>query len=294
MIGLGWTGLVAVRREGLPLRRVMHEEGWQWQGEARLQLGRIGSQPVALAEVLPGPVNAALGAQALIIHHGVSRLISFGSAGALDAVLSPGDRVIGQRAVSHDAGVFLGQGFEPSGIMGRDGRGQAGYRRAFEAAPELVARALQVAADLEGRTHTGTIVTGNQVVFSTTRRRWLRQTFDALAVDMEAAAVAQVAVAYGLPWVAIRAISDTADDRWILDYKRLRRHIDDGSPAWRYRVQRWLYLLSHPLALRRLSRLRRGLRLASARASQLVAAMFLAATGPGLRRIDSGHRGERG
>jgi adenosylhomocysteine nucleosidase len=219
-------------------------------------------------------VNAALGTQALITRCGVACLIGFGSAGALDGNLKPGDLVIAQRAVAHDAGVFLGHRFQPSGIMGRDRRGRVGLCRAFEADPDLVALGRSAAQKLDVPLQPGTVVTGNQAIFSTARKRWLRQTFDALVVEMETAALAQAAAAHRLPWVAVRAISDRAGDDLVLDYSRLQFYLGDGRPAWRQQVSRGFYLLTHPTARRRLHRLRRGLALASEQASRLVEMML--------------------
>ena len=271
----GRTGLVAVPREIRPLYELLDQEGDERYGASVLRFGPAGGRPVALAEVPPGPVNAALGAQALVTHCRVTTLLSFGSAGALAGSLSTGDLVIAQRAIAHDAGSFLGHRFEPSGIVGRGGQGRIGWRRSFEADPGLVALALDAARRLGVCVHTGTVVTGNQAIFSTARRRWLHRTFDALAVEMETAAVAQVAVAHELPWVAVRAISDAASDELILDPGRLRFYLDDGRPAWRFQAGRWAYLLSHPVAWRRLRQLRRGLARASEQASRLVADMLL-------------------
>jgi len=254
----------------------LQEEKRERLGGAILHTGRIAGQPVVLADVLPGPVNAALGAQALIIRFGVGSLVSVGSAGALDPALAPGDLVVARRTIAHDAGVFLGRRFDPAGVMGRDGQGRVGYRRAFVADPDLVASALAAARLLDGRVYAGTVVTGNQAIFSTARKRWLRQTFDALAVEMEMAAVAQVAVAHRLPWVGVRAISDAADDDLVLDFGRLRVYLDGDRPAWQYRLGRWFYLLTRPEICRKLRRLQRGLTLASERAAYLVEAMLRA------------------
>jgi hypothetical protein len=169
--------------------------------------------------------------------------------------------------------VFLGHRFEPSGVMGRDEAGQIGYRRDFQADPDLVQRALAAAYSFEGSVYTGTVVTGNQVIFSTARKRWLHHTFDALGVEMETAAVAQVAVAHGIPWGAIRTVSDSAGDDFVLDYSRLRIYLDDERPAWRRQLGRRWYLLTHPTHRRRLSHLRKGLALASERSAKVVEAM---------------------
>lgn len=274
MSACGPIGLVAVEREAHPLLEHIRERKVERQGEALLHQGQLGGRQVVLAKVLPGPVNAALGAQALAVCHGVRCLIGFGSAGALDPSLSAGDVIIARRTVAHDAGAFLGQRFVPGGVMGRDELGRAGHRRTFEADRDLVAQALDAAGTLDGRVYAGTIATGNQAIFSTARRRWLWETFNALAVEMETAAMAQVAVAYRLPWVAVRAISDMAGDELILDYTRIRIHLDDAEPAWRHLARRWRYLLSHPGAWRTLRRLRRGLASASGKAARVVEVMI--------------------
>ena len=274
MADSGRTGLVAVPQESGPLLgKLQNAESILW-GETILHTGRISDHAVALAEILPGPVNAAIGAQALVACYGVSRLLSFGSAGALDPALAPGDLVIAHKAVAHDAGMFLGRRFKPGGVIGRDNSGRIGHRRAFTADPGLVQLALNAAETLPGHVVVGTVATGNQFVGSTARKRWLHQTFGAAAVEMETAAVAQVAVAHRLPWIAIRAISDVAGDDLILDYERLRIYLDDDTPAWRYGARRWFYLLTHLGDLGRLRRLRRGLALAAGRAGWLVAEML--------------------
>jgi len=277
MSDLGQIGLVAVHPELRPLLEVVECQGQEQHAGMIFRTGLAGRQPVALAEVLIGPVNAALGAQALVLRHGVSGLVSFGSAGTLECRVSAGDLVIASQVMAHDAGFFLGHEFDPSGVMGRDQQGRIGYRRAFEADPGWVVRAQSAAQRLDIQAvHTGTVVTGNQAIFSTARKRWLRQTFDAVAVDMESAAVAQVAVAYGLPWLAVRAISDTADEDWCLDFGRLRTYLDTGQAAWWQWWRRVSYLLAHPGAWQRLRRLKRGLGVASRRASLLVEEMLRA------------------
>jgi adenosylhomocysteine nucleosidase len=274
MDALGPVGLVAISREICPLLDSLPEPVADRWGETTLYQATLAGRPVALAEVLPGPVNGALGAQALIARFHVNALISFGSAGALDPSLKPGDLIIAQRAIAHDAGAFVGSHFDATGIMGRDGSGRVGFRHHFEANPYVVSLATRTARSLGMTARTGTVVTGNQVILASARNRYLRHKFGADVVEMETAAIAQVAVAHGLPWGAVRAVSDTASDEYILDYGRLRVYLDDGRPAWRQQLARLFYLASHPTARKRLSRLRQGLALASSQAADLVAAML--------------------
>ena len=48
---------------------------------------------------------------------------------------------------------------------------------------------------------------------------------DALAVEMEGAAVAQVCADYGVPFAALRTISDRADDDAHADFSRFIRQV---------------------------------------------------------------------
>jgi adenosylhomocysteine nucleosidase len=62
------------------------------------------------------------------------------------------------------------------------------------------------------RVHRGLIVSGDQFVASATAVDLLRAGLpDALAVEMEGAAIAQVCYEYGVPCAVVRTISDTAD-----------------------------------------------------------------------------------
>jgi 5'-methylthioadenosine/S-adenosylhomocysteine nucleosidase len=269
------VGLVAVQYEAQPLRTWLEEEGRERLGDATLRLGRIAGRRVALAEVLVGPVHAALGAQALILRHRVDCLISFGSAGALTPTLGVRDLVAARRVAHHDAGIDLGSGFIPLGVMSQGRAGRASYRRGYDADPDLLARALAAAERLGTPAQAGMVVSGSGTLFSPDRRRWLGQTYGAIAVDMESAAVAQTALAHNLPWVAVRAISDVAADE-PFDFSRLLIYLDGARPYWRQSAARWLYLLAHPVVLRRALRLQHGLSVAARRAAEWVTAMLRA------------------
>jgi hypothetical protein len=119
----------------------------------------------------------------------------------------------------------------------------------------------------------GTIVTGDQVVFSQEKKEWLHRTFEALAVEMEGAAVAQVAAANGRPWLVVRAISDQADASTGFDFTPLLDYLDDPRSRWD-RIRGWgrklWYLLSNPSITPRRLRMRRNVHLAAENAARLV------------------------
>jgi adenosylhomocysteine nucleosidase len=65
----------------------------------------------------------------------------------------------------------------------------------------------------EPRVHRGLSISGDQFVASATGVEALRDALpDALAVEMEGAAIAQVCHEYGVPCAIVRTVSDTADD----------------------------------------------------------------------------------
>jgi nucleoside phosphorylase len=58
----------------------------------------------------------------------------------------------------------------------------------------------------------GRLVSGDSFIASTAKRKWLRETFHADAVDMVSAGIARVCEANGVPCVIIRTLSDNADE----------------------------------------------------------------------------------
>ena len=95
------------------------------------------------------------------------------------------------------------------------------------------------------RVHEGLILSGDRFVATSAESEALRQRLpDGLAVEMEGAAVAQVCHDYGLPFVAMRTISDRADDAAHTDFTRFVEQV-----ASHYSVamlDAWLEGLSQP------------------------------------------------
>jgi nucleoside phosphorylase len=71
------------------------------------------------------------------------------------------------------------------------------------------------------KVHRGLLVSGDRFVSTAIESEALRRSLpDALAVEMEGAAVAQACRDYGVPFVAMRTISDRADDEAHGDFAR--------------------------------------------------------------------------
>lgn len=93
---------------------------------------------------------------------------------------------------------------------------------AFEANGELVQIAQKAAAEIdEIQVVTGLIATGDSFMSDPKRVEAIKDKFVNLqAVEMEAAAIAQVAYQFGIPFVIIRALSDIAGKESDLSFEQ--------------------------------------------------------------------------
>lgn len=184
--------------------------------------GDLDGTPVCLGMTGIGKVNAAVSATQMCERTSPALLVFTGVAGGLDPSLDIGDVVIAESLIQHDAGV-LGDdgiatyqaghipffnptddlGFHPSGRL-RDAVGTA----VANAPPDLI----------DGRITFGTILTGDQFLESDRERQRLWERFSAQAIEMEGAAVAQVAARYDLDHLAIRTLSDRAGQASSVDF----------------------------------------------------------------------------
>jgi adenosylhomocysteine nucleosidase len=76
------------------------------------------------------------------------------------------------------------------------------------------------------RLHRGLVVSGDRFVSTTAESRVLQDALPhALAVEMEGAAIAQVCHDYGVPFAAVRTVSDRADDAAHGDFTRFIQEV---------------------------------------------------------------------
>lgn len=132
-----------------------------------------------------GSAAAAAAAQALV-DSGVSALMTFGMAGGLDPALKPGSVVI------------------PCELLSSDGARYAACRSWRE---RVAAAVSPLCAVTEGN-----LLTGTQPIDTPAEKAAALRSTGAAAVDMESAAVAEVAAEHNLPFIAVRVIVDTAAD----------------------------------------------------------------------------------
>jgi adenosylhomocysteine nucleosidase len=135
--------------------------------------------------------EAATRAARSLVDAGAASLVSWGVAGALDPLLRAGDLVLPREVITRDSLRFAAS---------------AAWRDALAATlARLSATGFSVVD--------GVLLTTTTAIDSVEDKAEALRTTLAVAVDMESAAVAQVAAARALPFIAVRAIVDTAADR---------------------------------------------------------------------------------
>lgn len=194
-------------------------------------LGTLAGQPVVAVLSGIGKVAAAITATLLVDHYQVERMLFIGVAGGLGAGVQVGDVVVAGALLQHDMDASpLFPRFEvPLYGRARFATDAALSARLGAAARQVLARASDtLGADAVAEfalhapaVHRGLVVSGDRFVATSAESAALRQALpEALAVEMEGAAVAQVCHDYGLPFAALRTVSDRADDSAHVDFMR--------------------------------------------------------------------------
>jgi adenosylhomocysteine nucleosidase len=239
-------GLIsAIAEETAILRGRLDPAAPEAHAGVQFQPGRLDGISAVLVETGIGKVNAALIATVLLERFGVRALLFTGVAGGLDPSLGVGDVVLADLLIQHDYGAILDERIEPY----RPGALPFGPRRAalgFEPPPSLLhdARAALVGLDLpempaaatggaarRPRLVSGAILSGDQFLACEKTRARLFAEHGALAIEMEGGAVAQVAEAYGRPWLVVRAISDLAGRESARDFTAFAEAAAAGAAA---------------------------------------------------------------
>ena len=215
--------------------------------------GHLGGQAVVAVLSRIGKVAAATTTTVLLERFGVRAVVFTGVAGGLAPGVAVGDVVVATELLQHDldaSPIFPRYEVPMTGIS-RFGADAAIGDALAEAARELLrdpaaligAMAVRAFGLATPRVHRGLIVSGDRFVATAAESAALRAALpDALAVEMEGAAVAQVCHDYGVPFAAVRTISDRADDAAHVDFMRF---IDAVAAHYSVEiVRRWFALLS--------------------------------------------------
>jgi adenosylhomocysteine nucleosidase len=231
------TAIVAALHDELAsVLALMPDERKQVIGGREFWVGHLHGQDVVAVLSGIGKVAAATTATLLIQHFGVNRIVFTGVAGGLGAGVQVGDVVLARSLLQHDMDASpLFPRHEVPGYGCSVFRTDPALTDALELACERMLHALpeQLSDDTRERfglqaprLHQGLIVSGDRFVATTAESQALqRELTEALAVEMEGAAFAQVCHDFNIPLAVVRTISDRADDAAHVDFPRFLREV---------------------------------------------------------------------
>ncbi|MFL5308234.1 MAG: hypothetical protein ACJ8F1_23685 [Polyangia bacterium] len=195
---------------------------------ARVNGGRLGGQEVELVVTGDGARNARAGAQRALAAGRVDALVVLGVSGALTPALATADLIVGARVKDEE-----GRTYEAAADR------VAAIARTTGGRPALVMSARKIADTVEEKTRLA-------------RLAELEADGRPAVVDLESAAYVAAAEEARVPWVVLRAVSDTAREALP---GILNRSADSSGSVNRGRVLRGLFsdpgALPHLLTLRK-------------------------------------------
>ena len=233
----------AMHQELAALLACMPDEAPLVRAGRSFWIGHLDGHEVVAVLSGVGKVAAAATATLLAGELGVEFAIFTGTAGGLHPEARVGDVVVADALLQHDmdasplfprhevpfygtdrfatdpglskalaeaAGAVLEAAARPHEGAGDD-----------DAAEGLSAAGLAAFGIASPRLHRGLVLSGDRFVATAAESEALRQRLPAaLAVEMEGAALAQVAFDFGLPFAVVRTVSDRADDAAHVDFMR--------------------------------------------------------------------------
>ena len=201
------TAIVSAMHEELSaVLALLPDEQKQAAAGRDFWVGHLHGKEVVAVLSRIGKVAAATTATVLIERFAVDRILFTGVAGGIARGVQRGDVVVADAFLQHDldASPIFPRYEVP--LYGTDRFGtDAALTQELLAA---VKRALP-----STRLHRGLVASGDRFVSSAAESQALMRALpDVLAVEMEGAAFGQVCRDYGVPFAAVRTISDRADD----------------------------------------------------------------------------------
>ncbi len=232
--------LSALREEQDGLLHAMTEPQKTRRASRTFWRGKLDGHDVVLALSRIGKVAAAATTATLLEHFGVRAVLFTGVAGGVGQGVAVGDVVIASGFVQYDmdaSPIFPRFEVPATGKMVFPTDATWSQRLLHAAQSSGIASTV---GNRNAATHSGLIATGDRFIASADEARAITQSLnavglDALAVEMEGAAVAQVCADYGIPMAAMRTISDRADATAHGDFAEF---VQNTASVYAYRIIR--------------------------------------------------------
>lgn len=199
--------IVAMDEEREAIVKIMTDVETEQLYNLRFIKGRIQGKNCILVKSGIGKVNAARTTQVMIQNFDLQYVINLGAGGAINGMLKIGDVLIGKQIVQHDFDITA---------FGHSKGYITGIGNAIICDRNLVDEIEQIIKSIPERSYQiklGIIATGDIFCTEAWMKDKIRAKFSADVVDMECAAIGQVCYLDNIPFMAIRAISDTPNGR---------------------------------------------------------------------------------
>jgi adenosylhomocysteine nucleosidase len=228
--------MAAMHEELAALLALMPDEHKEVVAGREFWVGHLEGREVVAVLSRIGKVAAATTATLLADRYQAEELLFTGVAGGLAGHIRVGDVVIADALLQHDLDaspifprwevpLYGCSRFQPDAEMSERLRSASAAVLA-DAPVHLGADLLAAFGIATPALHAGLIVSGDRFVSTAVESAALRTALpQALAVEMEGAAVAQVCHDMGLPCAVLRTISDRADDSAHVDFNAFIREI---------------------------------------------------------------------
>lgn len=184
------------------------------------QLRTLSDENIVVRKTGIGKVNAAINATLLINDFHPDLIVSSGCAGGASVNLDVMDVVVSTQIAYHD--VYCAVEGEEYGRV-------QGLPRYFKSPQSAVDIALSL--QHTGKIHSGLIASGDWLVDTTAKMREILDIYpDAIAIDMESAALAHTCYLFNVPFVSFRVISDVPiKENSINQYTNFWETVSDNS-----------------------------------------------------------------
>lgn len=208
-------GIVAAMQEEFEeIERKMTNAEIKRIKDLRFLVGKIGEKECILVQCGVGKVHAARTTQVMIDNFELESIINVGVAGSINDTLNIGDVVIGKYVVQHDFDITA---------FGHSKGYISGIGNNIKCDEEMILKFNEMMKNITERNYQiklGVVATGDIFCTDIAMKDKIHANFDADVVDMECAAIAQVAYLNNVPFVVIRSVSDTPNGENEADFEQ--------------------------------------------------------------------------
>ena len=172
-----------------------------------------------------GKVFAAVCTQTMILRFAPDVIINTGVAGSLTGSLNCCDIAVATSVVQHDVDTTaLG---DPRALV--SGINKINFECDKKMLSELESLRDTAEKALGIKCVGGVIVSGDRFISSASEKEFLHRWFGGIACDMESGAVGHTCYINGVPFIAVRSVSDSADGSSPMDYARFSQAAADNT-----------------------------------------------------------------